>query len=405
MTASSPHRRPVVYLHVGEPKSGTTFLQQVMWNNRATLARQGVLLPGHAAQDHYRAAQDLREVVQSADDPTGSYRGEWKLLCEHVMRADVSVISHELLAGATEAQAMRALSTLARAEVHVVLTVRDFVTLLPAEWQETVKHRNTGTWQHWVRRMIRNENSQRSPGPWFWRVHGTLGVLQRWTQGVPAERVHVITVPPPGSPTDLLWRRFASVIGVDPDSVELDAARQNTSLGHAETELLRRLNVALGRDAVPDWYYAVRVKERLAHEILADRPASARPRLTAKQEQWARERAEKVVAGLAGAGYDIVGNLADLVPRPIADDEPQRTGRVPDAAVLDAAVDVIAALVRNDYGSGGLRLGADGRPRKAAVRPLAKRWVRDMTTRHAAFGRLRVVAWRWLEGMRAKRRS
>ena len=30
--------RPRVLVHIGEPKTGTTFLQQVMWSNRAELA-------------------------------------------------------------------------------------------------------------------------------------------------------------------------------------------------------------------------------------------------------------------------------------------------------------------------------------------------------------------------------
>src|SRR5215831_17635169 len=34
--------RPKVFLHIGEPKTGTTFLQQVMWRNRAELAARGV---------------------------------------------------------------------------------------------------------------------------------------------------------------------------------------------------------------------------------------------------------------------------------------------------------------------------------------------------------------------------
>ena len=41
-----------MFLHIGEPKTGTTFLQQVMWPNRAELAAQGVVLPGHHGQDH-----------------------------------------------------------------------------------------------------------------------------------------------------------------------------------------------------------------------------------------------------------------------------------------------------------------------------------------------------------------
>ena len=62
-----------VFLHIGEPKTGTTFLQQVMWSNRAELAAQEVVLPGHHGQDHFRASQDLRGIEKLASDPAGSW--------------------------------------------------------------------------------------------------------------------------------------------------------------------------------------------------------------------------------------------------------------------------------------------------------------------------------------------
>ena len=61
-------------------------------------------------------------------------------------RRDPAVISHELFCAADADQAGRAVRSLQPAEVHVVLTVRDMATLLPAEWQETVKHRNARGW-------------------------------------------------------------------------------------------------------------------------------------------------------------------------------------------------------------------------------------------------------------------
>jgi hypothetical protein len=167
-----------VYLHVGEPKSGTTFVQQVMWGNRDELARQGVLLPGAHAQDHFRANQDLRQAPQPPDDPTGSYAGEWDLLVKQALQTDrAAVISHELLAAATEEQAARAFETLAGAEIHVVVSLRDFASLLPAEWQETVKHRNRFTWEQWIKRVMTHDATSK-PGMarWFWRVHDTPDV-------------------------------------------------------------------------------------------------------------------------------------------------------------------------------------------------------------------------------------
>src|SRR5260370_11658881 len=70
-TAADGRPRPRVLVHIGEPKTGTTFLQQVMWSNRAELAAQGVVLPGHHPQDHYRASQDLRGIPKLASAPAG----------------------------------------------------------------------------------------------------------------------------------------------------------------------------------------------------------------------------------------------------------------------------------------------------------------------------------------------
>lgn len=407
-------KRPVVFLHVGEPKSGTTFVQQVMWSNRDELARQGVLLPGAHAQDHFRANQDLREAAQAADDPTGSHVGEWELLVKQALHADrAAVISHELLAAATEEQAARGLASLAEAELHVVMSLRDFESLLPAEWQETVKHRNRLTWEQWVGRVM-NRDARTGPGQarWFWRVHDTPEVLRRWTQGVPPERVHVVTMPRPGAPSDLLWRRFASVLGIDPEPFDLAAARSNTSLGLAETEMLRRLNVALGKDGVGTFFYAVNIKERLAHDYLASRSAAARPRMTDEVRSWARDRCELVVRTLREAGYDIVGDLDELLPRPPAAGRttPElATEELPAEDVLDAAIGSLATVLRNQFkppppAPQESRLVDIGGTRMPASRRTTKR-LRELSNRYPVVARLRVWLWRSTERSRARRNS
>ena len=409
-------RRPVVYLHVGEPKSGTTFVQQVMWGNRDELARQGVLLPGAHAQDHFRANQDLREAPQPPDDPTGSYSGEWDLLVKQALQADrAAVISHELLAAATEEQAARGLASLAGAEVHVVVSLRDFESLLPAEWQETVKHRNQLTWEQWLNRVM--SRPPNTPGKragkarWFWRVHDTPEVIRRWSQGVPAERVHVVTMPPPGSPPDLLWTRFAGVLGIDPAPFDLSTARANTSLGMAEVEMLRRLNVALGKDGVGTFFYAVNVKERLAHDYLANRSAALRPVLSDEAREWARGRCALVIASLREAGYDIAGDLDDLLPRRPDGQRAREVGTdtVPAEDVLDAAIGSLATVLRNQFEPPPptpqeSRLVDIGSSRVTASPKMTRR-LRALSNRHPAFARLRVWAWRKTERSRARRTS
>ena len=411
---AGPPSRPKVLLHIGEPKTGTTFLQQVMWRNRPELAARGIVLPGHHPQDHFRAGQDLRGIAKLASDPAGSWTGEWEILARQARQAGkVAVISHELFSAADAEQADRAVRSLLPAEVHVVLTVRDIATLLPAEWQETVKHRNARRWEDWLGDVIDRESADADRRRWwFWRVHDTLAILDIWSRHLPAEHVHVITTPPPGSASGLLWQRFASLLGIDPGGVDLTRARPNASLGMAETEFLRRLNQSLP-DEVPDWFYMWNVKETVAHQALAARPREGRLVLPAGRDSWAKGRAEELIAALGGSGYDIVGDLAELRPPPVTGPHAGPAGQ-PAERVLDAAVSAAAALVVNQYRKAypaarpqpgpGRPGGLSGRiEATVASSPRFKRTVRELSSRSAAVRRLRVLAWRSLERRRPER--
>ncbi|MGH3419774.1 MAG: hypothetical protein ACRDOD_09315, partial [Streptosporangiaceae bacterium] len=115
-SAGTPTR---VFVHIGEPKTGTTFLQQVMWGNRGELAARGLALPGHHPQDHYRASQDLRDIEKLPSDPAAPWTGEWDILATEAKASRLAVISHELFSAADPAQAERAVRSLEPAEVHV----------------------------------------------------------------------------------------------------------------------------------------------------------------------------------------------------------------------------------------------------------------------------------------------
>jgi hypothetical protein len=426
---SMPGPGPRVFLHIGEPKTGTTFLQQVMWRNRSELAGQGVVLPGHHPQDHYRASQDLRGMPKLASDPAGSWSGEWEILARQAQQASrVAVISHELFSAADEPQAERAVRSLQPAEVHVVVTVRDMATLLPAEWQETVKHRNARGFQDWLEDVIDRESYSADRRQWwFWRVHDTLAILDIWARYVPAERIHVITTPPRGSDNGVLWQRFASLLDVDPASVDITRARANTSLGLPEIEFLRRLNEVLP-DEVPDWFYMWNVKEAVAHRALAARPREGRLVLPADRDDWARKQAETLITALGDSSYDIVGALDELRPAgPALAAEPSAErgdmgGSSPRAStepagqptdrVLDAAVQAASALVVNQYRkefpaarpqpSHDRQRGLVARVESTvASSPRLKRTVRELSSRFPAVRRLRIEAWRRLERRRA----
>ena len=132
-----------VLLHVGTPKTGTSYLQDVLFRNRDHLATHGILYPADRFDAHFLAALDLMRL------PWGGLESEavgaWDALAERVRGCDgTAIISHEILATASRTQVGRALESLGHrdgTEIHVVLSVRDLVRQIPAEWQENVKHR------------------------------------------------------------------------------------------------------------------------------------------------------------------------------------------------------------------------------------------------------------------------
>ena len=64
MTASS--RR--VFLHVGCPKTGTTYLQSTFWRSRDALSAQGLHLPLRGQPDHFFLSLAVRESLDPASE-------------------------------------------------------------------------------------------------------------------------------------------------------------------------------------------------------------------------------------------------------------------------------------------------------------------------------------------------
>jgi len=332
-SAAVPQGGPV-FLHVGSPKTGTTFLQNVLWDQRALAEQQGLLLPGRRFHDHYLATLDVRDLASTPTAPPEA-AGRWAaLVAEADGWAGRTLISHELFASATAEQARRAVAAFGDREVHIVLTARDLVRQVPAEWQEHIKHRSTVT----MERFLDDLRADRGHRTWFWQVQDFADVLRRWGAAVPAERVHVVTVPPPGADAGTLWTRFATLLGLDPASFDTTASRSNSSLGLEQAELLRRVNAELG-DRVPlPGPYPQLAKNVLAHRLLAGRPGT-RLVLDEAADTFARERSAEIVADLRALGYDVVGDLDELVPAPA--DAP---ASIPAPSEADLAAEGVAAI-------------------------------------------------------------
>ena len=339
--AGSPAQR--VFLHVGVPKSGTSFIQATLRANADRLRAAGLNFPTQQHRGLFHAALELTGNQPGWEVPERRVKGSWAGLCREASRfPGTSVFSQELFSNVESGGIPAALSRLEGMEVHLVVTARDLARQLPAEWQEGVKHGRTLDFQRFLRRILDPERKHDHARK-FWRHQDLAAILERWGAYLPAERIHVVTCPPSGAPRDLLWRRFCAVVGVDPEIAEFPDVGANTSLGVTAVDVLRRTNRELKRgETAPQLRRTV--KQVLVNGVLrkdtSDRvrtPDELIPRLQEITEDWRRR--------IGAAGYDVVGDLDDLTPLPAPSGvEPHH--RVRPRESRDLAVQAVAALTR-----------------------------------------------------------
>jgi hypothetical protein len=335
--------RPTVFLHIGAPKTGTTYLQSILFRNRAALRGNGLLYPGDAVRSHFWAAQDLREsAFRGYVDPQVS--GAWdRLVAEVRGHRGNAIIDHENFASASTAQIDRALADLDFADVHLVFTARDIARQLPAAWQERMKNRDTLGYREFLDR-VHDGMTGAGPRRWFWPLHDWPEILDRWSRGLSPDRVHVVTLPRSGADPGLLWGRFADVLGIDPAGYDLDVTRDNTSLTAAEAAVLRDLNETIKDADIPWPVYRTAIKHGLSGALGEQRAATARIELPEDVYDWVVAWSQDAVDRLRSAGYAVTGDLDELLPaaRPLGADPDD----VPATDRADAAGQMLGAMLR-----------------------------------------------------------
>ena len=328
-----------LYLHVGHAKTGTSYLQGAFWGSRTALADAGLLLPLGGPGHHFGLALALRGDLDESMDAPMAFTAEDRLV-EQLSRSSAprALVTHEVLAAVSADEAARFCARISNREVHIVLTVRDLRRQVPAEWQQRVKTRSTLTYEKFLDGVVNHTER----GAKFWRVQDTFDVAERWRGDLPPDRVHIVTTPPAGSAPTLLLERFCSVLGVDPATVSTDRSRRNESLGAQQVELMRRVNVALGdRLPHPRAGYNRVAKNEFANAVLAAQEG-ARLELPSSLDEWCAGEAQRTVDQIRSAGYDVVGDLDDLLP-PVRAEALDQV--LTDELVAASAVDGIAALL------------------------------------------------------------
>ena len=325
----------VVVLHVGLMKSGTTFVQQQMFAQREALESAGVLLPGRSWGAQVSA---VNSVLGRHGDPT-----PWEqLAATAAAHGGRSVISVELLGPARPRLRQRIVASLRPCRVEVVITARDLNRSVVSLWQEKVQNGSSWTWPDYldgVRTACPPVPPETEAGRTFWRQQDLHRITSAWAEV--ADRLTVVTVPPPGAPPGVLLDRFAQAAGIP--ALPVVETFGNESLGLASVLALREVNEILSsRDVVFPQGRTIR-KRILAKQVLAARRGEE-PRLGLEVPPWLAEAAADQTGRVRALDVDLVGDWDDLTPVPVSG---VGVRDVPETEVRRAAVAGLAGLLEH----------------------------------------------------------
>ena len=329
-----------VYLHVGPVKTGSTYLQSLMWRNRDALSEQGILLPATHPNEFFLAANDVqggRFVLVDTPEAEGAWA---KLATRARSWPGRALITCELLGFSEPDQIPRIVGSLAPATLHLIIMARCRADVLPSMYQEKVKMVNPDqAWEDFLR-------AYRASHDTWGHAPGTI--LDRWLPHVDRQRVHVVTVPRRGASSQLLMQRFAQILGIDHSRLAAaDAAAANTSLDAIDVELLRGVTARTAR-CLDRRAQRGLINERLL-PVLRRLERARRPlRLPASFQPLMSEAAARDVEAIGAAGCHVHGDLDELLPGAEAfADEQEPRHQVPQTDIMNAAIDALVAIARN----------------------------------------------------------
>lgn len=304
-----------LYLHIGLPKSGSTFLQSAIGGNRAALREHGYAYPYVRQEGMFHAAVEVAGNPEhwglSREEVDGTFAA---LLQRGRDLGRTVVISHEIFGAASPEQVEQITAQLADFDVHLVVTVRNIARMFTAQWQEAVKNGQDESFSAFAERQLATlpEPGDRVMAG-FWRGQNLAWLLDRWRPHVPPERTHVVVSPAGGADPEVLWRRFAEAIELPADAIDVSTVPgSNESLGTPQIALLRQVVSSLDGRLEQPWYSLVAKRwfaQTMLSQVRSRKPVAPAPvaeQLAAVARTW--------IDLVETDGYLVHGDLAELLP-------------------------------------------------------------------------------------------
>ena len=304
--------RPQLFLHVGCRKSGSSSLQMALRESTDELSRQGVRFWLVSRKTHARRL--LRPLEQFREDGDREAALDRLRGLADAMVADEHprhLLTIEDLAEQPPEVVDLVHEAFADLDLTVVVSARHWGRTLPSEWQQCLKERLTLDLPAFVDSV---QAATPEAQALFLDRQDVPAIARRWQGALPASRVVVISVADVADRSTLLGD-FCGLIGVEESTLTVPKVALNPSMGSAQAEVLRRLNVDLG-ERLPDYrrggYWRV-VRKGLVQQSLRNQRSGGRVTLPASYAAWCHDATTARLAELTAAGFTVLGRPEDLV--------------------------------------------------------------------------------------------
>ncbi|WP_062317167.1 hypothetical protein [Demequina maris] len=331
-------------LHIGMHKSATTAIQVAAAAARERLAASGVVYPGEGSHHSDETAYLWTAKRAVADSPAAERR--WSAFVADVAATGSrAFISAEHLAAAKPDRIRRIADDLGD-DVRVVLTVRNFVSMLPSIWQQYIKERRTVAYEAWLEDVFGPEPGSRTT-PNFWPRHDLGELVERWAAVLGPERITVVVLD--RAHPERVYRAFETVLDVPEGTLQpqrINAFQANRGLSLEEVELLRRVNLRLSHEDWPAPLYRPAVRGGLVGGLQRLHTPDEAEGVLALPDRWldtAVAVAEKGVAEALAAGVEVIGDLQEYARRPAPRGDLPTTTREVSPEVLGTAIAGLAS--------------------------------------------------------------
>lgn len=311
-------------LHIGPSDTGAAGLRHAFDAQIDEVARQGTRW--HAGPDTWAAALAVTGEPSPVDGSIPPWAA-WRGLVQQVEdEADARVlISDDAFADADEAAIRAIVDALGRDSIHVVATLRPLGEIVVPHWQAELLDGHATPFEAWLdATLIAGGAAEHG----FWRRHRHDRLLARWAAAIGPDRVTAIVV---DANAQDLFASFETLLGLRAGTLPRRDDPDARALTLPEAELVRTLNVAIGREGL---------QARRGLDVRSSVAAQLRQRVP-REDEAGMELPDAVSARLATIAGEMTGRIARAGIRIVGD--PTDLSRRPERAAASRALEVSEA--------------------------------------------------------------